>query len=46
MILAPSIIYCITEGKIDASALSSLKDALEAIEDSIEKEAKNDDESL
>ncbi len=43
MILAPSIIYCITEGRIDASALSSLKDALDAIESSIEKEAKTDD---
>ena len=43
MILAPSIIYCVTEGRIDASALSSLKDALDAIESSIEKEAKTDD---
>ena len=45
MILAPTLIYCITEGKIDASAISALNDALKSIENSLDKEDEPDDES-
>ena len=34
MILVPSLIYCITEGKLDIEALKNLKDAIDIIEKS------------
>ena len=46
LILLPSLIYCVTEGKIDASAIKSLNDALSGIEKALEKEDGEDDESL
>ena len=45
MILLPTLIYCITEGKIDASAIKSLNDALSGIEKALEKKEGEDDES-
>ena len=41
MILLPTIVYCITEGKLDQSALKNFNDAIDVLEKSIDTEGDN-----